>query len=60
MPTADPHALDGDCILAAQASILGGDGDMVTVATTNVGHLGRFPGVHARRWEEIELDSPGT
>jgi predicted nucleic acid-binding protein len=41
-PTADPHALDGDVILAAQAQLAAGPGDTVVVATTNVGHLGRL------------------
>ena len=53
VPTADPRALDADCILAAQASLLGGSGDVVTLATTNVGHLGRFPGIDAHPWETI-------
>jgi hypothetical protein len=60
VPTADPHALDGDCILAAQASLLGGNGERVTIATTNVGHLGRFPGVGARRRDAIEPGSPSA
>lgn len=50
-PTASPDALDGDCILAAQATLAAGPGDTVTVATTNVAHLGRF--VDARTWESI-------
>ena len=45
-PTADPQALDGDVILAAQALTLHG-----IVATDNVGHLARF--VDARPWQEI-------
>jgi predicted nucleic acid-binding protein len=52
-PTADPHALDADAILAAQASLCGGPGDEVLIATTNVGHLARFPGVDARPWDTI-------
>jgi predicted nucleic acid-binding protein len=52
-PTADPHALDGDAILAGVAATIGKVSDSVTIATTNVGHLSRFPGVDARRWETI-------
>ena len=52
-PTAHPHALDADAILAAQASLCGGPGDEVIVATTNVGHLARFPGIDARPWDTI-------
>lgn len=48
MPTADPRALDGDVILAAQASLLLSQGDEVVVATTNVGHLAQF--IDAREW----------
>ncbi len=51
MPTADPHALDGDAILAAQATLLASPGARVTVLTTNVGHLAQF--VDARDWETI-------
>lgn len=50
-PTADPKALDADCILAAQAELAAGPGDDVIVATTNVGHLGRF--VDAQEWTTI-------
>jgi predicted nucleic acid-binding protein len=50
-PTAAPEALDGDCILAAQALLAAGPGDVVTVATDNVGHLARF--VDARPWDQI-------
>jgi predicted nucleic acid-binding protein len=53
MPTAAPEALDGDAILAAQALIAAGPGDTVIIATTNVGHLGRFPGVDARIWDQV-------
>ena len=45
--------LDADCILAAQASLIGGSRDVVTIATRNVAHLTRFPGVDARPWELI-------
>jgi predicted nucleic acid-binding protein len=50
-PTAPPEALDGDCILAALALASAGPGDVVTVATDNVGHLAQF--VDAQRWETI-------
>ena len=50
-PTAPPEALDGDCLLVAQALLAAGPGDVVTVATDNVGHLARF--VDARPWETI-------
>jgi predicted nucleic acid-binding protein len=52
-PTTDDRALDGDVILAAQATVLGGGGDAVVIATANVGHLERF--VEARNWEAIDL-----
>ena len=42
LPTAAPGSLDGDCILAAQALTAVGPGDVVTIATDNVRHLGRM------------------
>jgi predicted nucleic acid-binding protein len=51
LPTADPKALDGDVILAAQARALERFGWDVLVATENVGHLGVF--IRAEHWEEI-------
>jgi predicted nucleic acid-binding protein len=50
-PTADPHALDGDVILAAQALSLEDSVLQVLVATTNVGHLRRM--VAAELWTNI-------
>lgn len=50
-PTADPHALDADVILAAQARLVAGPSDTLIVATTNVGHLSRL--VTARHWQDI-------
>lgn len=52
IPTADPKALDGDVILAAQAKLIEANDDMVVIATTNVNHLSQF--VDARMWQEIE------
>jgi len=53
-PTADPKALDGDVILAAQAilAVEGPNGaNEVLIATTNVSHLARF--TDARDWRSI-------
>ncbi|NEQ67432.1 MAG: hypothetical protein F6K21_18370 [Symploca sp. SIO2D2] len=51
-PTADPKALDGDVILAAQAILVAEEGNEVIVATTNVGHLSQF--IDAREWRLIQ------
>jgi len=53
MPTASPDALDADAILAGQAAVVGQPGDTVTVATTNLAHLSRFPGIDAQTWDQI-------
>ncbi len=45
-PTADPHALDGDVILAAQAIEAG-----AVVATENVAHISRY--AQAAHWSSI-------
>jgi predicted nucleic acid-binding protein len=45
-PTADPHSLDCDVILAAQAQLLN-----AIVASENIKHLSLF--VDARPWSEI-------
>ncbi len=50
-PTSSPDALDGDCILAATALLAAAPGDVLTVATLNVGHLAQF--VDARPCEKI-------
>ena len=50
-PTADPHALDGDVILAAQAAMIERGGDQPVIATTNLGHLSLF--ADARLWEDL-------
>jgi predicted nucleic acid-binding protein len=51
-PTADPKALDGDVILAAQATLVEEQGNKVIIATTNVGHLSQF--VDAREWQLVK------
>jgi predicted nucleic acid-binding protein len=51
-PTAEPNALDGDVILAAQAILEASEGNEVIIATTNVGHLSQF--IDAREWRLIE------
>jgi hypothetical protein len=51
IPTADPHALDADVILAACADTIGQAGDRVIVATNNVRHLARY--CDARPWTTI-------
>ena len=47
-------ALDADAILAGQAALAGQPGDTVTVATTNLAHLSRFPGIDAQAWDQIQ------
>jgi predicted nucleic acid-binding protein len=53
LPTAGDESLDADAILAAHASLIGMPGDTVTVATSNLRHLARFPGIDARDWTLI-------
>src|SRR4051794_2822621 len=48
---APPDALDGDVILAALALLSAGPGDVLTVATDNVGDLAQF--VDAQPWDQI-------
>jgi predicted nucleic acid-binding protein len=51
-PTADPDALDGDVILAAQALIIAQQRQWeITIVTTNVGHLARF--TTAQNWQAM-------
>ena len=54
VPTSSPEARDGDAILAGQAALAGQPGDTVTIATTNLAHLNRFPGIDARVWDQIQ------
>lgn len=49
--TADPHALDGDVILAAQALSLASIPAGLVIATGNVAHLSRY--VPAQEWAAI-------
>jgi hypothetical protein len=53
IPTASPDALDADAILAGQAALAGQPGDTVIIATTNMAHLNRFPGIDAQMWDQI-------
>ena len=53
IPTASPDALDADAILAGQAALAGQPGDTLTIATTNLAHLNRFPGIDAQTWDQI-------
>jgi predicted nucleic acid-binding protein len=53
LPTAGPHDLDADAILAGQAVASLRPGDSVIIATTNLRHLGRFPTVDAQEWTAI-------
>lgn len=53
LPTAGDADLDADALLAGVAATIGLPDDVVTVATTNVRHLARFPGVDAREWWTI-------
>jgi predicted nucleic acid-binding protein len=52
MSTADPQALDGDVILAAQALSLGLPVSDFIIATTNPGHISRF--APCDLWTNIE------
>lgn len=51
-PTADPHALDGDVILAGQALTMSVPLSDLFVATSNVRHIGRY--VPAASWQSIK------
>jgi predicted nucleic acid-binding protein len=50
-PTADNKALDGDVILAAQATLIGSEEHPSIVATSNAKHLSLF--VDAKNWQDI-------
>jgi predicted nucleic acid-binding protein len=52
-PTAGPKSLDADAVIAGQALTVGQPGDTVTMATINVRHMARFPGLDARDWPTI-------
>ena len=53
LPTVGPQDLDADCILAGMAASAFDPGDVVTIATNNVAHLGRLPGIIAQEWSTI-------
>lgn len=52
-PDGGADALDRDAILAGQAATAGDPGDALTIATANLRHLSRFPGIVARAWATI-------
>lgn len=52
LPAADPQALDGDVILAAQALSLGVPEPGIIVATTNPAHISRY--IAADLWTNIQ------
>ncbi len=54
-PPADRHALDGDVIVAAQATLLEDLGGGAIIATTNVKHLILF--ADARLWTAISVSA---
>ena len=53
IPTSSRDALDADAILAGQGALAGQPGDTVTIATMNLAHLNRFPGIDAQNWDQI-------
>ncbi len=53
LPTGSDAALDVDAILAGCAATVGQPGDEVIIASSNVRHLSRFPGIDAREWISI-------
>jgi hypothetical protein len=52
-PTAGSGDLDADAILAGVVDTIGQPGDIVTIATMNLRHLVRFPGIDAQLWKTI-------
>ncbi len=53
LPTGPDAALDADAVLAGCAATVGRPGDEVVIASSNVRHLSRFPGIDAREWISI-------
>jgi predicted nucleic acid-binding protein len=53
VPTGSDAALDADAILAGCAATVGRTGDEVIIASNNIRHLSRFPGIDAREWTSI-------
>ena len=52
LPTADPAELDCDVLLVAILETAGLPSDQIVVATSNIGHLGRF--LPAQEWRHIQ------
>jgi predicted nucleic acid-binding protein len=53
LPVSGSRDLGADVILAARALTFARPGDLVTIATGNVDHLSRFPGIDAKDWKAI-------
>jgi len=51
--TPSPDALDADAMLAGHAAFAGQPGDTLTIVTTKLAHLNRFPGIDAQIWDQI-------
>lgn len=52
-PTSGQEDLDVDAVIAGLAATIGQPGDTVIIATTNVRHFARFPGIDVRLWQTI-------
>jgi hypothetical protein len=48
--TSSLDALDADAILAGHTALTSQPGDTVAIATTNLAHVIRFPGIDAQTW----------
>jgi predicted nucleic acid-binding protein len=53
VPTGPDAGLEADAILAGCAATVGRPGDEVLIASSNVRHWSRFPGIDAREWTSL-------